>query len=269
VGRTWGTVRRPRTVGVLVVLVAVLCAASPAGARVHRVHQSERSLDVARRPHAAPTPGLVAALAEQRPVAAPPPVDRPAHRQVQAAARPTGGTVLYLTFDDGPDPHWTPQVLAILARNHATATFFQIGEQVRAHPQTAAAVRAAGQHVGNHTAHHRRLTGLPGPSLRAEISGGVATAACLRPPFGSVDARVRAAATAAGQQVVLWNVDTEDWARPGVAPIERHLLRDVRPGRTVLLHDGGGNRAQTLTALAAVLPKLAARGYRFEAVPGC
>jgi peptidoglycan/xylan/chitin deacetylase (PgdA/CDA1 family) len=179
------------------------------------------------------------------------------------------GKVLYLTFDDGPDPHWTPQLLALLARYGITATFFEVGSQVRDHPQTAAAVRAAGQHVGNHTSHHAKLTDLRGARLRAEIHGGVADATCLRPPYGSVDAAVRKAAAAAGQEVVLWTVDTDDWARPGVPAIEHHLLHDVRPGKIVLMHDGGGDRRETLRALRAVLPTLIARGYRFAPVPGC
>ena len=92
---------------------------------------------------------------------------------------------------------------------------------------------------------------------------------CLRPPFGMVDAKVRAAAAARGLRLVLWNVDTDDWAKPGVASIEKELLKHAKPGHTVLMHDGGGDRSQTLAALKVVLPQLVARGYRFDSVPGC
>ncbi|KQX66343.1 hypothetical protein ASD06_07600 [Angustibacter sp. Root456] len=177
--------------------------------------------------------------------------------------------MVYLTFDDGPDPHWTPQVLALLARYHARATFFEVGSQVRDHPQAAAAVRAAGQAVGNHTGHHQRLTDLDATAMREAVLAGPRGTTCLRPPYGSVDHRVRALAAQLGLTIVLWNVETDDWAKPGVASIEQHLLHDVRPGSTVIMHDGGGDRSQTVAALRRALPVLAARGYRFEAVPGC
>ncbi len=260
--RTWGAVRRPRTVAVLAVVLALgSVAQSPAGARVASHGARATAASAPATPPPSPSPAVVVRSAQ--------PPATPASRAPGDVSSVPGGRVLYLTFDDGPDPHWTPKVLALLARYHATATFFQVGEQVRAHRHTAAAVRAAGQRVGNHTSHHRGLTGLSAAQVRAEIRGGVPGATCLRPPYGYVDRRVRAVAAAEGQRVVLWSVDTEDWARPGAARIEHHLLFDVKPGRIVLMHDGGGNRQETLTALAAALPVLAARGYRFAGLPGC
>ncbi len=130
-------------------------------------------------------------------------------------------------------------------------------------------MRAAGQVVGNHTGNHQRLTDLDAAAMRRAVLAGPRGTTCLRPPYGSVDHRVRALAAQLGLSIVLWNVETDDWAKPGVASIEHHLLHDVRPGRTVILHDGGGDRSQTVAALRRALPVLAARGYRFEAVPGC
>jgi peptidoglycan/xylan/chitin deacetylase (PgdA/CDA1 family) len=176
---------------------------------------------------------------------------------------------IYLTFDDGPDPKWTPQILALLGQYGVPATFFEIGQQVRLYPQASAAVRAAGQTIGSHTMHHRNLTKLSGVPLTSELDAGLPGVTCLRPPFGDVNAKVRTAAAARGLHIVLWNVDTRDWAKPGVAPIERELLAHARPGRTVLMHDGGGDRSQTVAALRVVLPQLVARGYRFATVPGC
>jgi peptidoglycan-N-acetylglucosamine deacetylase len=264
VRRTWGALRRPRTLAVLLTAVCLLLAGAPA------------STGAVHRPLAAsPPPSGVAAPTEPLSVGLPSVLpDRPAvaptatpPRASSGPARP--GPVLYLTFDDGPDPHWTPQLLTLLARNHATATFFQIGDQARHHPQTAAAVRAAGQHVANHTAHHARLTELDLAGIRREVLGGPAGTTCLRPPYGLVDQRVRAVAAELGLKIVLWNVETDDWTTPGARAIVHHLLHDVRPGSTVILHDGGGDRSQTLAALRVALPVLAARGYRFEAVPGC
>lgn len=261
--------RRPRTLAVVATALCLVLAGAPAStSAVHLRHASDRSVQAraaasvaagvpaVRRPTTVPTadPGAAPTTA---PTTAPP--SRPAATD----------KVLYLTFDDGPDPRWTPQVLALLARYHATATFFEVGDQVRRHPQTAAAVRAAGQHVGNHTANHARLTDLDAAGIGREVLAGPARTTCLRPPYGLVDQRVRAAVAQLGLQIVLWNVETQDWAKPGTAVVEQHLLQDVQPGRTVILHDGGGDRSQTVAALRLALPVLVSRGYRFEAVPGC
>jgi peptidoglycan/xylan/chitin deacetylase (PgdA/CDA1 family) len=176
--------------------------------------------------------------------------------------------VLYLTFDDGPSSTWTPKVLAVLARFDAHATFFQVGNEVRLNPRTAALVRTAGHRVGSHTSHHRRLTGLDDRQLVAELRGGAASS-CLRPPYGAVDARVRRVARSFGQQIVLWDVDTRDWTHPGAAKVATALVRGARPGRVVLMHDGGGNRSQTVAGLAAGLKVLSRKGYHFESLPQC
>ncbi|GAA4349467.1 polysaccharide deacetylase family protein [Angustibacter luteus] len=275
--KSWGRLRRPRTVVLVALMLAALAASAPtAGASLGR-HHGTSSTTAAEH---APSAHLPVGLPATSPTASTPtssPTSTPTSSPT-ASPLPTGGTptspqqrpdVVYLTFDDGPDPHWTPQILALLDRYHVRATFFEIGDEVRRHPRTAALVRAAGQPVGSHTSHHRNLTKLAGTRLIREITGGPAGATCLRPPFGAVDAHVRQVAAAQGQSIVLWNVDTDDWAKPGTASIERELLRHARPGRTVLMHDGGGNRAQTLAALKVVLPKLVARGYRFDSVPGC
>ncbi|MGN6611469.1 MAG: polysaccharide deacetylase family protein [Angustibacter sp.] len=268
--RTWGAVRRPRTLAVLATaLCLVLAGATASTGAVHVQHASDRSVQAARAER--PTSVSVGVPAASPPTTAGRPAS-PAHRPDRsdaASRRPATGKVLYLTFDDGPDPQWTPQVLALLARYDARATFFEVGSQVREHPQVAAAVRGAGQAVGNHTDNHQRLTDLDAAAMRRAVLGGPRDTTCLRPPFGSVDHRVRALAAQLGLTVVLWNVETDDWAKPGVASIEHHLLHDVRPGKTVIMHDGGGDRSQTVAALRRALPVLAARGYRFEAVPGC
>ncbi|GAB3596036.1 hypothetical protein GCM10027446_22320 [Angustibacter peucedani] len=290
--------RRVRGAVLLGVLALGAVAAAPAGAVVHE-HRSDDGRPAATAGPASGVPRLGVGVPSVLPVA------QPEHDPAPASSAPSstptsgstsgstsgatsgstsgetlgpppadvsavhGGRVLYLTFDDGPDPHWTPQVLALLAKYHARATFFQIGMEVRLHRSTARLVRQAGQAVGNHTSHHKDLTELPLAQLRQEVEQGVPSATCLRPPFGAVDAHVRRIAAEQGQRVVIWSVDTEDWEKPGVATIEHHLLHDARPGRIVLMHDGGGNRSQTVAALRWALPRLAAKGYRFASVPGC
>jgi peptidoglycan/xylan/chitin deacetylase (PgdA/CDA1 family) len=184
------------------------------------------------------------------------------------------GGVVYLTFDDGPTPAYTPPILALLARYQALATFFVIGRNAAAHPELVRQEHAAGHGVGNHTWNHRRLNGLEDGRLGAEVDAtsaviGRATGTpvrCLRPPYATVDAASADRARARGLRLVLWDVDSNDWRRPGVAAIAGRVLGRVRSGDVVLLHDGGGDRTQTVAALEQVLASLSARGFRFSAL---
>jgi peptidoglycan-N-acetylglucosamine deacetylase len=189
-----------------------------------------------------------------------------------AAAGSAGG--VYLTFDDGPTPAWTPRVLALLARYQARATFFVLGRSAAAHPELVRQEFAAGHGVGNHTWSHRRLTNLRGAQLVAEVNATStairqitgAPVRCLRPPFATVDAASAEQVRALGLRLVLWDIDTNDWLRPGTGAIAGRVLGRVRSGDVILMHDGGGNRSQTVVALEQVLATLSARGYRFHAL---
>jgi peptidoglycan/xylan/chitin deacetylase (PgdA/CDA1 family) len=191
-----------------------------------------------------------------------------------AAARAGSTGVVYLTFDDGPSPDWTPQVLQLLAHYRAWATFFVLGRSAAAYPELVRRAYAAGHGIGNHTWNHSRLTGLTGARLATEV--GATSAAiqgitgapvrCLRPPYASVDAASAHRIRALGLRLVLWDLDTNDWRRPGVGAIAGRVLGRVGSGDVVLLHDGGGNRSQTLAALQQVLAGLSARGFRFGAL---
>lgn len=177
-----------------------------------------------------------------------------------------GGKVLYLTFDDGPQPVWTPKVLSVLAKHHAKATFFVLGREVAAHPDLVETTRSLGHHIGNHTWDHPHLPKLSDARLREEISTGVKSK-CFRPPFRETDAHVAAVAAQYHQRQVLWDVDTKDWSKPGEAKIESSILRGARPGAIILMHDGGGNRSETVAALDRALTKLTAQGYTYRALP--
>jgi peptidoglycan/xylan/chitin deacetylase (PgdA/CDA1 family) len=176
------------------------------------------------------------------------------------------GKVLYLTFDDGPQHEWTPKILQVLRKHHAQATFFVIGIQVAQFPELVTAERAAGHHVGNHTYDHKTLTHLPDAKVRQEIALGIKSK-CLRPPEGATNAKIHAIAAAYHQHEVLWDVDTEDWEKPGVAHIEHAIMSGARPGAIILMHDGGGNRSQTVAALDSALTKLTKLGYTYRSLP--
>lgn len=198
------------------------------------------------------------------PMNPPEPVDPPSGPT--DPADPTAPTV-YLTFDDGPDPHWTPQVLEVLRRHGVHAVFFQVGQNVAAHPDLVAQVRSESHLIGNHTWSHAKLTDLRKKAITDQLDRTDAVLGgrtrCVRPPYGATDPRVADLIGARGQRTVLWDVDPEDWAKPGTDRIVRRVLAQVHDGALVLMHDGGGDRSQTVAALEQVITRLQAQGYRF------
>jgi len=179
--------------------------------------------------------------------------------------------LLALTFDDGPSPSYTPQILAILAKYRARATFFQLGVCAAGHPELTRAVAAAGHELAVHSWSHPYLTKLSAEAVTADSKRCVALFHRLvgpglvvrweRPPYGATNAQVRSAIEAAGLRQILWNLDTNDWRKPGAAVIAQRVLSGARHGAVVLMHDGGGNREGTVEALRQVVPALQARGY--------
>ncbi|WP_239583932.1 polysaccharide deacetylase family protein [Herpetosiphon giganteus] len=178
--------------------------------------------------------------------------------------------VLYLTFDDGPDPTWTPKILALLAQHHTQATFFVLGRNAQTYPEIIEQQRLAGHLLANHSWSHPDLTQLDQASVFHELSAtqallGATASSCFRPPYGKHNQQTTASADQLGLRMVLWDVDSADWKQPGTEEIVARIRSQVRDGAVVLLHDGGGSRQQTIEALEILLPELAAQGYRFVA----
>jgi cellulose synthase/poly-beta-1,6-N-acetylglucosamine synthase-like glycosyltransferase/peptidoglycan/xylan/chitin deacetylase (PgdA/CDA1 family) len=182
-----------------------------------------------------------------------------------------------LTFDDGPDPVWTPQILDVLRKHHVHATFFVVGSAAIDHPDLVRRILADGNEIGVHTLTHADLGSAPAWRQQLEVQGdqqviaGITGRAStlLRPPYSSENDAVRdgtwaAMRTAAdrGYLTVLTTQDSEDWQRPGVAAIEKNLTPSGPQGQVLLMHDGGGDREQTVTALDSVLTKVADQGFR-------
>lgn len=184
---------------------------------------------------------------------------------------------IHLTFDDGPSLSATPEILDLLDKHRATATFFPIGNQVEGGASVLRRAVAAGHRIGNHTWDHDSLTKMSPSEFDAavgrtriaieRVTGTTPT--CLRPPGGEIDDTARSLAEADGLAIELWDLDPEDWRRPGTQQIVRSVVDQVDDGTVVLLHDGGGNRDQTIAALSELLDVLSRRGYRFTALPGC
>ncbi|GAB3880460.1 polysaccharide deacetylase family protein [Terrabacter terrigena] len=174
------------------------------------------------------------------------------------------GTV-YLTFDDGPHATWTPKVLAILRKYAVRAVFFEIGRNVAAAPAVTRSLRSSGMLIGNHTWSHPDLTLLSSASVTTELNRMESALGyrprCVRPPYGATNSRIQAIIAARSQRHILWTVDPRDWSRPGTTTIVNRVLAGVRDGARVLLHDGGGDRSQTVAALDLLVPQLRARGF--------
>jgi cellulose synthase/poly-beta-1,6-N-acetylglucosamine synthase-like glycosyltransferase/peptidoglycan/xylan/chitin deacetylase (PgdA/CDA1 family) len=216
-----------------------------------------------------------------RTAAKPFPVDDPVLRIAPdgtVTSRRMPARTVALTFDDGPDPRWTPKILDVLARHDARATFFAVGSHVNEHPDLARRIVAGGHELGNHTFTHAELAA--GPAWRRTVeltltSNAIAAATgeapvLLRPPYSSepdaVTERDFAAVKSTGYLVVLADLDTQDWRRPGVQAIVDAATPPDGAGAIVMLHDSGGDRAQTVAALDVLIPRLQAQGYRFTTV---
>ncbi|MGA2321611.1 MAG: polysaccharide deacetylase family protein [Solirubrobacteraceae bacterium] len=178
-----------------------------------------------------------------------------------------------LTFDDGPSP-WTPKILAVLRREHAVATFFEIGRNVLAYPRYTAALARAGMAVGDHTETHLPLAELSAAGQAQEIeqaaaairNAGAPAPLLFRPPYGSFNSETLALLRARHMMMVLWTVDTSDYLQPGVDKIRYTAVSGARSGAIILFHDGGGPRSQTVAALPRIIHRLRARGFRLVTV---
>lgn len=189
-----------------------------------------------------------------------------------------------LSFDDGPDPQWTPLVLAQLAKYHVPGTFFVVGARAAQFPGLVHAEATAGDEIGIHTFTHDDLATAGAwrrdfefAQTESVIAGAAGvTTPLLRPPYSSeadalddLDWSAVQDAGAHGYLVVLTNKDSLDWTRPGVAQIVRNVLpASGTPGLLVMMHDSGGDRSQTVAALGQLIPELKARGYTFTTVTG-
>jgi peptidoglycan/xylan/chitin deacetylase (PgdA/CDA1 family) len=177
---------------------------------------------------------------------------------------PGGHKWVALTFDDGPSIY-TDDILRILDHNHVKATFFQIGQQVPAYAGLDRKILAHGHELANHSWRHAMG---PGEGDLRQTSDVIERATgfrpCMfRPPGGYLPSATAAAASALGMVSVIWDVDTRDWTTPGSAAI-LHVATSGGPGSIVLMHDGGGDRSQTVAALPAIIHSYRKRGYRMK-----
>lgn len=182
--------------------------------------------------------------------------------------------VIYLTFDDGPWVPYTDEMLKVLAKNDATATFFVVGQMVKAHPGLVPKILAAGHAVGNHTWNHPNLTTLSDHEIKQQVRWtervvGPEISPCLRPPYGATNEHIRSLVASLGYRTVLWTDWAVDWEQPPVPTLLNYLDKATHNHANILLHDGGGDRPNTVAAVRIMLPRWRKMGYTFAAVPAC
>jgi peptidoglycan/xylan/chitin deacetylase (PgdA/CDA1 family) len=187
------------------------------------------------------------------------------------------GKVVALTFDDGPDPLWTPQVLSILHDEGISATFCLIARQVPGNAEVVRHEVADGDTVCDHTVDHDvHLDRAPRGHVADQIDRGADIIASVagvqpsfyRPPGGTLSPTVIDVAHARGLRVLYWSVDPSDYLRPLPGVILQRVLAGVRPGAIILLHDGGGDRSHTVAVLRPLIDSLKAQGYGFTTLAG-
>ena len=179
----------------------------------------------------------------------------------------TAGAAVALTFDDGPSARFTDQILAGLLADQVPATFFVVGRQAVKRPDVIRRLAEAGMGVGVHTWDHEDLVGRDTGFVEDQLRRTVdlladlgAVARLFRPPQTNWDQRTLDVAAALGLTCVTGSIVTEDWRDPGVEFIVRRVRKNVTAGSIVLMHDGGGDRSQTVTALPAVVEAVHAAG---------
>lgn len=204
---------------------------------------------------------------------------------VSAAAAPPNGVVyssnlkatkkIALTFDDGPHPRYTERILKILQQYHVTATFFTIGVNVKRYPEAFQKILESDCEIGNHTYSHHNVNTMNQEEIRTELRaceraivqcGGKKTPSVFRPPQGMLNSTATTTAAALGYSVVLWSIDTRDWEHTPPQAICNNVLKSLKGGDIILMHDYISGTNTTCEALTILIPELLRRGYEFVTV---
>jgi peptidoglycan/xylan/chitin deacetylase (PgdA/CDA1 family) len=260
-----------RRAGAVLVAVAVLVLAigashSRGGTRRHFTPRDPRGAPAAR--------SSAAQLAARRQRAEEVAIDKVLSYTPVITSGGSKGHELALTFDDGPGPY-TPQLVQVLNSFHVHATFFAIGEEERYFSAGTLVELRSGDVVGDHTETHPMMALLSAHAqheelfeqiLHIQLLGGPSPR-LFRPPYGSFDATTFKELRALHLLMVLWSDDTSDYTLPGVAAIVQRALAGAHPGAIILMHDAGGDRAETIAALPAIIRGLRRRGLEPVTIP--
>ena len=179
-----------------------------------------------------------------------------------------------LTFDDGPHPRYTPLILEILDEYGIKATFFTVGINAHYYPDTLRMVAARGHEIGNHTYSHPRVGHMDQNKLENEIYLCEETiyeitdckTKLFRPPEGMIDSGILNVLQGLDYRVILWDIDTRDWAHTSPKEIAENVINTVSSGDIILMHDYIGVNSPTCDAMRIFIPELIEKGYRFVVV---
>jgi len=197
---------------------------------------------------------------------------KPAMPGLRVSSVSVPGKYVAITFDDGPSSSLTPQVLDILKRHGASATFFVLGDNAARNPSILARAVAEGHEIGNHTYSHIKMTSASAETISSEISRTAAViesatgrkAKVMRPPYGATNGNiVNNMYNNYGMRSILWNIDTQDWRHPGVGVVVQRAVGGAKPGSIILLHD---IHSSTLAAVEGIVTGLQARGFKLVTV---
>ena len=181
-----------------------------------------------------------------------------------------------LTFDDGPEDHWTPKILEILKEKNVKATFFVIGKQAQAYPEMLKKMDAEGHVIGNHTLDHTSLITLDKQAIAKELEECSSiihtitgkTPKLVRPPFGFHNENVDSVVYSKNQFIILWSVDTDDWKGYDLATVKDRVIPKMKNGYIVLQHDGvNPHLGGSVEALPEIIDELRKQGYNFVTIP--
>lgn len=179
-----------------------------------------------------------------------------------------------LTFDDGPHPRYTPQILEILAQYNIKATFFTVGINAKNYPDTLENVVLAGHEVENHTYTHPHVNKVDFAALKREVENCESEiyehtdykTKFFRPPEGMIDDEIITMIKSLDYKIVLWDIDTRDWAHTPPQKIAENVINNIKSGDIILMHDYIGHNSPTPEALKIFLPVLIEQGYNFVTV---
>lgn len=196
------------------------------------------------------------------------------HRQVVFYHGSFGAKNVALTFDDGPHPRYTPEILALLDKYAIRATFFFIGQNIEYYPETAKAVLRAGHEIGNHTYSHPYYPKTDIATLAEEIQKtdslladiGCEDVPLFRPPQGLFGEELPILLRRIDKKAILWNIDTRDWEHKPSMQIVCNVEENLQGGDIILFHDYVSGESTTIPALKKLIPALLERGYRFVTV---
>lgn len=183
----------------------------------------------------------------------------------------TNDKVVALTYDDGPNPPFTDQLLKVLSDNNTKATFFLLGENLVKNPEYIQKITSQGHDIGNHTWSHKQLIFKSPTFIKNEIektdslirSQGYLKDIHFRAPYGRKLFILPWILSSQGRKHILFDVAPDDWENPGIYIVIKRVISSVKPGSIILLHDGGGDRSQTVEATKSIIDILKKDGYSF------